>query len=107
MCDWLSGGELVFFHPVTNSIFIYESDSFENSTFLHETIHKATEPKYCKSLPSFFIEGGAESIIQKVYGRNELSKIDSHLQTKEGYKRTAKYNCWTDTRYINEMCLLK
>ena len=107
MCDELSAMTGGFFHPVTNSMFLYEGKSFDDSAFLHETIHKATGPKHCGILPSFFVEGGAESIVQRAYGRDKFSKILSHLCTREGYRRTARYNCWTDTTYINEMCLLK
>lgn len=107
MCDGLSGTDTGCFHPGTNSIFINENDSFEDPVFLHETIHKATGPVQCMTLPSFFIEGGAVSIVEKVYGKKGISKIDS-LITKDGFKRRVRFNFnLTDTSYYNEVCLLK
>lgn len=107
MCDQLSNRDARegFFHPATNSIFLFETDSFGDRRILHETIHKATGPRQCTILPSFLVEGGAESIVKKVYGSNNISQIRS-LKTKGDNSRSVKYNFNINTSYQNEVCLL-
>lgn len=107
MCEELRGDGSGFFHPATNSIFVSESDSYENSTFLHETIHKASGPVAVITQPCFFIEGGTTSIVDKLCKTGDFSEISSLKDTQQN-SRSIRYNFdLGDVSYQNYVCLLR
>lgn len=79
---WNEGSGKGIYHPTSKTICVPESKSFGNYINLHETIHKSTgfNPLKSSMTLAFFVEGGAESICEKLRGRKE-SYIDK-LQTK-------------------------
>lgn len=97
------------YHCSSKTILVPESKSFGNYTNLHETIHKATAANIVEHIftimPSILIEGGAESICEKLRGNKESSiKL---LVTKMDGSCKVRYNFDLNSDYHGELALLR
>lgn len=100
LCDSINP----FYHLGSKSLFIHENKA--SYTNLHETIHKATAiGVFDFSFPSFFTEGGAESICEKLKGKKQSNFIN--LRNKDGQIIRARYNFSLNSLYYVETSLLR